>query len=102
MILLQEGKDDGDFSNGQWSQATYSDVSRSSSLPSNTLPTSYYPSVKRKAFISFDKQKNAKKGTKRSKFTTAIAPKVALVMLKLSKKTSTIRKTIFLIKLSIK
>lgn len=83
MILMQEGEDDSDFSNGQWSQSTYSDVSGSPSPPSNTLPTSHYPPVKRKATISLDKQKDAKKGTTRIKPTTAIAPEIALIMLKL-------------------
>ena len=83
MTLLQEGEDDSDFSNGQWSQSTYSDVSRSPSPPSNTLSTSHYPPVKRKTTTSLDKHKDAKKGTKRSKPTTAIAPAIALIMLKL-------------------
>ncbi|KAF6223168.1 hypothetical protein HO173_013243 [Letharia columbiana] len=78
MALLQE-KDESDPSDAEWSRGTYSDASRSPSPPFNTLPIFYHPPIKRKASVSLDKQKEPRKGTKRSKLAPVIPSKVGLI-----------------------
>ena len=87
MALLQE-KDKSDPSDTEWSRDTYSDASRSPSPLFNTLPIFYHPSIKRKTSVSLDKQKESRKGTKRSKLAPVIPSKVASIILKLPVNTS--------------
>ena len=101
MALPQE-KDESDPSDAEWSRGTYSDASRSPSPLFNTLPTSYHPSIKRKASISLDKQKEPRKGIKRSKLAPMMPSEVASTILKLPVDTPATREAVFTLKTVIK